>query len=444
MSSNIAIRVKNVSKHYPIYKNPQDRLRQFFYSGLHRFFGAKPKKYYQEFQALENISFEVKKGQTVGIIGRNGSGKSTLLQIICGILNPTSGEVFTSGRIAALLELGSGFNPEFTGRENIYLNASIFGLNENQINDVYEDIVNFADIGEFIEQPIKTYSSGMVVRLAFAVIAHVNADILIIDEALAVGDAVFTQKCMRFLRKYVQTGTLFFVSHDVASVNNFCESTLWLDNGRLVISGNSEDVTNKYMEFCAQKIYGDELKIESVSPKNPAHSRIPMPLDLETKISFFANIENSNGWRSGVAEILGVDFRGVDDQTKLVFNGGERIKLTLDARALSSFSNPILGFFLKDRLGQSLFGEHTFNYVSQQLTLKPGERIRADFIFDLPLLPNGDYSLTVSVAEGRPDDNKQHHWIHDAVIVRVHSAKLRYGLVGIPFEIVTLKKIDET
>ncbi|MDZ4098100.1 MAG: ABC transporter ATP-binding protein, partial [Methylophilaceae bacterium] len=193
--TNIAIKVENLSKCYQIYDNPRDRLKQFVAPRLQRLTWQTPKQYFREFWALKDVSFEVKKGETVGIIGRNGSGKSTLLQMICGTLNPTSGSIQTSGRSAALLELGSGFNPEFTGRENVYMNAAVLGLTQDEIDKRYDDIVAFADIGEFINQPVKTYSSGMVVRLAFAVQSQIDPDILIVDEALSVGDAKFQAKC---------------------------------------------------------------------------------------------------------------------------------------------------------------------------------------------------------------------------------------------------------
>ena len=206
-----------------------------------------PKKYFSEFWALKDVSFEIRKGETVGIIGRNGSGKSTLLQLICGTLTPTNGSIQTNGRIAALLELGSGFNLEFTGRENVYLNAAVLGLSKSEIDERFDDIAAFADIGQFIKQPVKTYSSGMYVRLAFAVIAHVNADILVVDEALSVGDAVFTQKCMRFIRRYQENGTLIFVSHDTASVQNLCKSGIWLQNGMVEKIGTAKSVSEAYL-----------------------------------------------------------------------------------------------------------------------------------------------------------------------------------------------------
>ena len=214
------IEVQDAGKCYLIYERPQDRLKQMLWCG-HR-------RYYREFRALHEVSFSVRRGETVGVIGRNGSGKSTLLKLLCGTLKPTTGTLSVQGRIAALLELGTGFNPEFTGRENVYLNAAILGLSDAEIEQYLPEILAFADIGEFIDQPVKTYSSGMAVRLAFAVVAHVRADILVIDEALAVGDVFFVQKCMRFLRKFQKQGTLFFVSHDTGAVINLCDRVLWL------------------------------------------------------------------------------------------------------------------------------------------------------------------------------------------------------------------------
>ena len=241
MSTDIAIRVQNLSKCYQIYDNPGDRLKQFIVPKIKRLLGKKHTSYFREFWALNDVSFEVKRGETVGIIGRNGSGKSTLLQIICGTLTPTAGTVQTHGRIAALLELGSGFNPEFTGRENVYLNAAVLGLSKEEIDDRFEKIAAFADIGQFMEQAVKMYSSGMMIRLAFAVIAHVDADILVIDEALAVGDAFFTQKCMRYLRSFMKSGTVLFVSHDTASIRSLCNKAVWLERGIVQENGSPKE-----------------------------------------------------------------------------------------------------------------------------------------------------------------------------------------------------------
>src|SRR6185369_12594138 len=224
MSDEIAIKVENLSKVYRLYNSPQDRLKE----SLHPL----RKKYHHDFYALNDVRFEVKRGDTVGIIGTNGSGKSTLLKIITGVLTPSSGSVTVNGRVSALLELGAGFNPELTGIENAYYNGMLMGFTTEQMDAKLEDILSFADIGEFVHQPVKMYSSGMLMRLAFAVIANVDADIMVIDEALAVGDAFFVQKCMRFLRKFMETGTVLFVSHDTGAAVALCKTAIWLSNGR--------------------------------------------------------------------------------------------------------------------------------------------------------------------------------------------------------------------
>ena len=237
MSSDIAIKVENLSKCYQIYDQPRDRLKQFVLPRLRRLVDLPPKPYYREFWALRDLSFEVKKGETVGIIGRNGSGKSTLLQMICGTLNPTEGSIQTNGRIAALLELGAGFNHEFTGRENVYLNASLLGLAHHEIEARFQHIIDFADIGDALEQPIKTYSSGMVVRLAFAVAVHTEPDLLVVDEALAVGDMVFQARCLNHIKNMRDKGvTTFFVTHDIGTFQTICDYGILLDQGRLFSS----------------------------------------------------------------------------------------------------------------------------------------------------------------------------------------------------------------
>jgi lipopolysaccharide transport system ATP-binding protein len=274
-SSEIAIRVSNLSKCYQIYDSPSDRFKQFVLPRLQRFLRP-PKQYYSEFWALKNLSFEVKKGETVGIIGRNGSGKSTLLQMICGTLNPTSGSVQTNGRIAALLELGSGFNPEFTGRENVYMNASVLGLEKIEIDARFDDIAAFADIGEFIEQPVKTYSSGMMMRLAFAVAINVNPSILIVDEALSVGDEAFQRKCFARIEHIKKTGgTILFVTHATQTVVELCDHALLLRNGELVYLGQPNQAVAMYYRTINQQgndsvesiISADTKKIAAINQR---------------------------------------------------------------------------------------------------------------------------------------------------------------------------------
>jgi lipopolysaccharide transport system ATP-binding protein len=451
-SEDFAIKVEDLSKCYQIYERPHDRLKQSFAMRLPRFLGGSRKQYHREFWALKNVSFEVRRGETYGIIGRNGSGKSTLLQLICGTLNPTSGSVQTNGRIAALLELGSGFNPEFTGRENVYMNATLLGLDRNQIDARFDDIVTFADIGDFIEQPVKTYSSGMLVRLAFAVIAHVDADILVVDEALAVGDAVFTQKCMRFIRAFQKKGTLLFVSHDTAAVQNLCKSAIWLGHGQVRMTGSSKKVSEAYLQFSLQEIYGDDAKLTSLASgsddaeveessvdEEPASAPV---IDYGSVATVSDNTPAAKGWESGKANIESVSLTRMKPGPAGVFEGGEQVRMTVRVKSAEAMRSPVVGFLVRDRLGQDLFGENTFAATSQTPTPVPGgASFEAIFDFKLPMLPNGQYAVMASVADGDVYDNVQHHWLHDALIINVASSKIRYGLVGIPFDRVQLEII---
>lgn len=434
----VAIRVQGLSKCYPIYDAPGHRLKQFLLPRVDAFMGREPRKYYEEFWALKGLDFEIRKGETVGIIGRNGSGKSTLLQLICGTLSPTDGTVETRGRVAALLELGSGFNPDFSGRENVYLNASVLGLGKADIDARFGSIERFADIGTFIDQPVKSYSSGMVVRLAFAVIAHVDADILVIDEALAVGDMVFTQKCMRFLRTFMQNGTVLFASHDANAVVGLCDRAIWLRTGEIAGQGAASEVMQSYLRASFQDTYGESLTFEAVgAASDPA----PTSTASDVQARFTDNLTQSPGWQTGQSAIEAVELTGEDGQPLTAVQGGETVNLTIRAHCTAACSSPILGWFVKDRLGQVLFGEHTFTHVSPPMIVPADGRLVARFRFRLPLLPNGDYAMTVSIAEGTPEEHVQHHWLHDAMLIKVASTKMRYGLVGIPFESVTMEQV---
>jgi len=248
--TDVAIRVRNVSKCYQIYDTPRDRLKQLILPRMYRFAGGASRQYYRDFWALRDVSCDIKKGEAVGIIGRNGSGKSTLLQLICGILMPTTGTVETYGRIAALLELGSGFNPAFTGRENVYMNGALLGFSKKDIDVRFDDIAAFADIGEFIEQPVKAYSSGMQIRLAFAVAVSVDPQILVVDEALSVGDELFRRKCFARIESIKQRGaTVLFVSHSGTQVVDLCDRALLMDNGELLLSAPPKHVVGKYQQL---------------------------------------------------------------------------------------------------------------------------------------------------------------------------------------------------
>jgi lipopolysaccharide transport system ATP-binding protein len=447
MSSDFAVNIANLSKCYQIYATPRDRLKQFILPRVSRAIGQKPKSYYREFWALRDVSFEIGKGETVGIIGRNGSGKSTLLQMICRTLAPTAGAIKAHGRIAALLELGAGFNPEFTGRENVYMAALLYGLTPEEIAARFSDIAAFADIGEYIEQPVKTYSSGMYVRLAFAVIAHVDADILVVDEALSVGDAIFTQKCMRFIRGFQDRGTLLFVSHDMNAVLNLCRSAIWLGHGQIRQIGPAKEVAEAYLQYTLQEVYGQEaeLKATRCSPiqeiKPVEHPAREMGIfDYQTEAVTASNLNAANGWQTGAAQILEVRLEHPWGDEYQVFKGGEKVRMVIRARADQPLARPILGFLVRDRLGQDLFGENTLPFTDLNPTaVAAGQEFEGEFVFLLPMLPNGQYAVMASVADGDLQRNIQHHWLHDALILNVSSSLVRWGLVGVPFERVSLQ-----
>lgn len=412
MSSEIAISVQNLSKCYQIYDRPRDRLLQMFSRGR--------KQYFREFWALKDVSFEIKRGETVGIIGRNGSGKSTLLQLLCGTLNPTSGTVTIKGKVAALLELGAGFNPEFTGRENVFLSASLYGLTNEQTAERFDQIVAFADIGQFIDQPVKTYSSGMFVRLAFAVIAHVDADILVVDEALAVGDAYFVQKCMRFLREFTQRGTLLFVSHDTSAVVGLCSKALLMELGRLKRVGDPKDISEYYLSM----LHHEQHRAPSSAPVT------------DTSVTS----EPSNDFGVGVAKIISTDLRDETGAPISCIHGGEYVRLTVEIFSESRINQIIVGFLVRDRLGQVVFGENTYpNYGDPGLVIDEKKTIEVSFEFLMPSLQQGDYSITVAVAQGTQADHLQHHWIHDALIIRARPDRIYSGLIAVP-----MKKVNFT
>ncbi len=311
-SDDVAIRVSNLSKRYEIYANPGDRLKQFVLPRLQRSVGLPPKQYFREFWALKDVSFEVNKGETVGIIGRNGSGKSTLLQMTCGTLSPTEGSIQTNGRIAALLELGSGFNPEFTGRENVFLNGAVLGLQQHEIQERFAAIASFADIGDFIEQPVKTYSSGMFVRLAFALAIHVDAAILVVDEALSVGDIAFQNKCTEALKRMMARGaTVLFVTHDLHTLQLLCNRVVWLDRGRVREINDPVVVTQEYH---ASMLGGQS----SVASPGVAY---PMQEDTGKAVFTYLTISGSTGQPFTPGDLLRIKFslQAQEDLGPIVF-----------------------------------------------------------------------------------------------------------------------------
>lgn len=440
-SSEFAIRVQALSKCYQIYDRSSDRLKQFIWPRIQRLAGRAPTRYFREFWSLKDVAFEVKKGETIGIIGRNGSGKSTLLQIICGTLHPSAGAVEVSGRVAALLELGSGFNPEFTGRENVFLNAGVLGLTPAQTSQRFADIEAFADIGQFIDQPVKTYSSGMMVRLAFAVIAHVDADILVIDEALAVGDAFFTQKCMRFLRNFMQTGTVLFVSHDTAAVQNLCSRAIWLEQGRIIQEGSPKEVSELYLEafYEAQQGKSSTTRLKAIKnqdvnrPLRDQRLEFINASNLRNDLQLFEFDPNASGFGQGGATIVSVQFLDNQGESLSWVVGGELVSLQVTVECHQPLTSPIVGFTVKDKLGQGLFGDNTsVTYVDNPQRCAAGQHLVARFTFEMPRLATGDYAITVAIADGTQQEHVQHHWIHDALLFKSASTSVATGLIGIP------------
>lgn len=453
-SKKAAISIDAVSKCYQIYRTPRDRLKQFILPRIRSTIGLQHCNYFEEFWALRNVSLAVQRGETLGIIGRNGSGKSTLLQILCGTLTPTEGRVNVNGRVAALLELGSGFNPEFSGVENVYMQGGLLGLSNAEIDQRFDDIAAFADIGEFIHQPVKTYSSGMYVRLAFAVAAHVDADILVIDEALAVGDALFTQKCMRFLRRFKENGTLLFVSHDAGSITGLCDKALWLHRGVPRAYGAAKEVSEAYLASLYEEDGLRANKAELGTTTTPGIKPVSRPAarrDVRTTMINESTLRNdikvfefdpagSADFGLGAARIAHVMLLDASGAALSFVIGGEEVVLRIEVESRSELDRPIVGFSLKDRLGQVLFGDNT--YVSYRLApvgIREGENLVAEFRFLMPILPPGDYSFSAAVANGTQEDHVQHHWIHDALVVKSLSSSVSTGLVGIPMHDIALR-----
>lgn len=441
MDKETVIELNKLSKCYRIYDRPLDRIKQVLSRGKRQFF--------REFWAVRDVSFTVKRGETLGIIGQNGSGKSTLLQMIYGTTTPTYGEFNVYGRTVGLLELGTGFKPEFTGRENVYMSATIIGLSKKEIDAKYEDIVSFADIGDFIEQPVMTYSSGMCMRLAFAIVAHVDADVLVIDEALAVGDILFTQKCMRFLRKFREHGTVILVSHDLGAVVSLCDQVIWLDNGSIRVKGTGKDVCmlyhaslydSKKSSYTATVKTHDSQKITESDEtlKNHRLNCINQGF-CRNDIELLPFNQNAASFGKRGASITNVRFLGKNGSQLSLIVGGELVVLEVQAHAHQYIDSPIIGFFIKDRLGQSLFGDNTYlAYAENPIKLQKNQTIEAKFLFQMPVLPRGDYVVCVAIAEGTQNDHVQHHWIYDALILKSYSSSVSTGLIGIPIQQIEL------
>ncbi|MFJ7106526.1 ABC transporter ATP-binding protein [Pseudomonas sp. NPDC098740] len=435
-SDNVAISVQNISKCFYTYDKPRDRLKQAIMPRLQRWAGDEITTYGKEFWALRDISFDVKKGETVGIVGRNGSGKSTLLQIICGTLTPTTGSIETRGRIAALLELGSGFNPEFTGRENIYLNAAVLGLTRDEVNERFDAIAGFADIGEFIDQPVKAYSSGMAVRLAFAVQAQVDPDILIVDEALSVGDARFQAKCFERLRQLKDNGTsILLVTHASEQVVTHCSRAILINDSRIELIGESRPVVNRYMDI----LFGREKRPEKKEAPEPL-AALPARSSEAVKLSFEQNAYASRPgynsheyrWGDGAARLLDFHLSAAGREYPNTIETGEEIELNLAIQFNHMVVSPILGFTIKTKEGVTVYGTNSYllDCESMQTIGSEGSQATACLKF-VNRLATGDYFISVGIASRSGEDILPHDRRYDSIHFVVAPTPQVLGLIDL-------------
>lgn len=404
--SEISIKLKNISKSYKRYHHPVDRLKEILLPG---------KSCAENFQALKDINLEICQGETWGIIGKNGSGKSTLLQIIAGTLTPTVGEVQVNGRVSALLELGSGFNPEFTGRENIFFNGQILGLSRQEIEAKFDNIVAFAEIGDFLEQPVKTYSSGMVVRLAFAVAANVESQILIVDEALAVGDAQFQARCMKRIRQLKEQGvTILFVSHDSSSVKMLCQNAMLLSQGEIFKIGKPNDVVNHYIALLSA---GESNKELSLSEKEE--------IEVDDK-NGLRNIHRHGNCQIIITDIQLTDLQGQNLHNKL--ETGTIFKLIISLKARKEVVDDlVVGFSIRNLMGVVIYGT---NNQLMELTLpsiKLGKELTVTF--QIPCYLNrGIYTITVGL---HSEDGVSYDWLDEVLLLEVFNSHQCDGLVDL-------------
>jgi homopolymeric O-antigen transport system ATP-binding protein len=448
LSEDIAIRVRNVAKHYLIYARPEDRLKQSIVPRLQRLIGRSQTRYFHDYAALSGVSFEARRGETIGLIGRNGSGKSTMLRLLHGTLAPTSGTIETKGRILAL-QLGTGFNPDFTGRENLRLCALVTGLSPTLLCERVDSIIDFAGIGDFMDQPVKFYSSGMYSRLAFAVAAHLEADILLVDEVLAVGDLAFTQKCMRFINSFKARGTLVLCTHDLSAITSLCDRALWMDAGAVRMIGSPKEVCAEYQRMImvegdsSAKLKFGGRRIASrakETPPGPDHRAETLAGSrLHNEIELFEFDQEAPWFGQRLASIKSLVIKDQKGTRLTRLAGGEEVTLEVRAVVHSDIDRPIIGFSVLNKQGQNIFGDNTYlSYRDTPVAAKAGSTVSGRFTFVMPYLPTGDYSILCAIANGTQEDNVQQHWIDEALLFHVSSSHVVRGLCGIPMHAIEL------
>ncbi|MFQ5672435.1 MAG: ABC transporter ATP-binding protein [Nitrospinales bacterium] len=395
----IAIRAANLSKKFDIYSKPSHRALEFFSLGR--------KKYGAEFWALKDLAFSIKKGEAIGLLGANGSGKSTLMKLIAGITYPSEGTIESQGRVSALIELGMGFHPEFSGRANVYLNASLMGIARREIDEKFESILDFSGLRDFIDYPIKTYSSGMQVRLAFSIAISVDPDILLIDEALAVGDALFQRRCLKKIQEFHDRGvTIFFVSHDMVTLKVLCRQAILVDHGRLLAMGETGDVIDRYAELVAQR----EAKYVK-SLKAPATWR-------GGGGSLTENLKTGRRYGSSEARILSVKLFDRDGQERSAFVCGDAVNIQVTALALEPVESLTVGIMIRTPHGLEVFGTNTYNQNIFLENCREGEAMTVSFTQDVRLAP-GNYFITAALHSGDTHKATCYDWWNDAALLKI-------------------------
>ena len=438
-----AIEVRGVSKFYNLYERPQDRVKELF--------SLTKKKYHTLYKALDRISFTVKKGETLGIIGRNGAGKSTLLKLITGVITPSEGSIETHGEISALLELGTGFNPEYTGYENIFLNGSMRGFSDEEMQEKVKEIVDFADIGEYMGQPVKTYSSGMFARLAFAVMISFKPEILIVDEALSVGDIFFQQKCNTFMKEEMKGVTKLLVTHDMNSIANMADRVILIDRGKIIREGKPLEVIEDYLKLLHTSVFQSE---EAAAKDEDARLNAATEAEAEALALEAAAREKEKaeiGWVDAPKESIGGAQDILIDRCRMLINGeavdvvkpGDAVCIELLLHSKKDADNIIIGYTFKDKYGNSIFAQSTLGENIMIEGVKQGEVRKASLSFHWPEVKEGDYFLTLGIGEGY--DQMVHTvqcWVHSVLHVQAIALKPMHGVINHVIEEFKIERIE--